>query len=120
MAQKYIEGDFVMCHNKIMVIKEPNSINNFDLYSLKEKKTYGFVEIYEIKPVVLTTYILRKNLWLPTDERFVTFTKGDITITIQAGIGMLRFREAEPIYLEYVHELQHFLFGIGANCEMEV
>lgn len=117
---EYIKGDVVMYDNKIMVIKEPNSINNFDLYSPKEKKTYGFVGIYEIKPVVLTAYILRKNLWLPTDECFVTFTKGDITITTQAGISMLRFRKAEPIYLEYVHELQHFLFGIGANREMEV
>lgn len=41
-------------------------------------------------------------------------------ITTQAGISMLRFREAEPIYLEYVHELQHFLFGLGIKNEMEV
>lgn len=30
MAQKYIEGDFVMYHNKIMVIKEPRGGSQFD------------------------------------------------------------------------------------------
>lgn len=120
MKQKYIVGYVVMYHNKIMVIKEPRDGSHFDLSCPKEGLVYCFVCVYEIKPVVLTTNILRKNRWLPRDECFITFTKGDITITTQAGISMLRFRGAEPIYLEYVHELQHFLFGLNINHEMEV
>lgn len=117
---EYIQGDVVMYDNKIMVIKEPRDGSHFDLSCPKEGLVYCCVGVEDIKPVVLSTNILRKNWWLPRDERFVTFTKGDITITTQAGISMLRFRKAEPIYLEYVHELQHFLFGIGAKHEMEV
>lgn len=120
MTQEYIKGDVVMYDNKIMVVKEPRDGSHFDLSCPKEGLVYCFVGVDDIKPVVLTTNILRKNRWLPTDERFVTFTKGDITITTQAGISMLRFRKAEPIYLEYVHELQHFLFGLNINYEMEV
>ena len=120
MAQKYIEGDIVEYDNKVMAIKEPRDGSHFDLYCPKEGLVYCFVCVDDIKPVVLTTNILRKNRWFPLDERFVTFIKGDIKITTQAGISMLRFREVEPIYLEYVHELQHFLFGLKINLEMEV
>ena len=120
MKQKYIVGDVVMYDNKIMVIKELIYGSHFDLSCPKEGLVYCFVGVEDIKPVVLTTNILRKNLWFPLDERFVTFIKGDLTITTQAGISMLRFREAKPIYLEYVHELQHFLFGLKINREMEV
>lgn len=119
MEQKFIIGDIVMYDNKIMVVKEHRDGCHFDLFCPKEGLVYCF-GVEDIKPVVLTTNILRKNRWLPLDERFVTFIKGDIKITTQAGISMLRFREAEPIYLEYVHELQHFLFGLGIKNEMEV
>ena len=117
MEQKFIIGDIVMYDNKVMVVKEPRDGNHFDLSCHKEGLVYCFVGVEDIKPVVLTTNILRKNRWLPLDERFVTFINGDIKITTQAGISMLRFR---PIYLEYVHELQHFLFGLKINHEMEV
>ncbi len=120
MTQEYIVNDIVMYDNKIMVVKEPRDGIHFDLSCPKEGLVYCFVSVEDIKPVVLTTNILRKNRWFPLDERFVTFIKGDIKITTQAGISMLRFREAEPIYLEYVHELQHFLFGLKINQEMEV
>ena len=120
MKQKYIVGDVVMYDNKIMVIKEPRDGSHFDLSCHKEGLVYCFVSVEDIKPVVLTTNILRKNRWFPIDERFFTFIKGDIKITTQAGISMLRFRYGEPIYLEYVHELQHFLFGLKINLEMEV
>lgn len=120
MEQKFIIGDIVEYDNKIMVVKEPRDGCHFDLSCPKEWLVYCFVGVEDIKPVVLTTNILRKNRWFPLDERFVTFIKEDIKITTQAGISMLRFREAEPIYLEYVHELQHFLFGLGLNSEMKV
>ena len=120
MKQKFIIGDIVEYDNKVMVVKEPRDGCHFDLSCPKEWLVYCFVGVEDIKPVVLTTNILRKNRWFPLDERFVTFIKGDIKITTQAGISMLRFREAEPIYLEYVHELQHFLFGLGIKNEMEV
>ena len=36
MEQKYIVGDVVMYHNKIMVVKEPRDGSHFDLSCPKE------------------------------------------------------------------------------------
>lgn len=55
MEQKYIVGDVVMYHNKIMVVKEPRDGNHFDLSCPKEGLVYCFVGVEDIKPVVLTT-----------------------------------------------------------------
>ena len=51
MAQKYIVGDIVMYHNKIMVVKEPRDGRHFDLSCPKEGLVYDLVDIEEIKPV---------------------------------------------------------------------
>ena len=99
MAQKYIVGDVVMYDNKIMVVKEPRDGCHFDLSCPKEWLVYCFVGVEDIKPVVLTTNILRKNRWFPLDERFVTFIKGDIKITTQAGISMLRLEKRNRFIL---------------------
>ena len=60
MAQKYIVGDVVMYHNKIMVVKEPRDGSHFDLSCPKEGLVYCLVDIDEIKPVNLTQEILEK------------------------------------------------------------
>lgn len=75
MTQEYIVNDIVMYDNKIMVVKEPRDGIHFDLSCPKEGLVYCFVSVEDIKPVVLTTNILRKNRWFPLDERFVTFIK---------------------------------------------
>lgn len=63
MKQKYIEGDVVMYHNKIMVVKEPRDGSHFDLSCHKEELVYYFVGVDEIKPISLTPEILEKNGW---------------------------------------------------------
>ena len=75
MTQEYIVNDIVMYDNKIMVVKEPRDGIHFDLSCPKEGLVYCFVSVEDIKPVVLTTNILRKNRWFPLDERVVTFIK---------------------------------------------
>lgn len=64
MAQKYIVGDVVMYHNKIMVVKEPRDGSHFDLSCPKEGLVYDLVDIEDIKPVRLTPEILEKNGWM--------------------------------------------------------
>ena len=63
MAQKYIVGDVVMYDNKIMVVKEPIDGSHFDLSCPKEGLVYYLVDIDEIKPILLTGEILKKNGW---------------------------------------------------------
>lgn len=140
MAQKYIEGDVVMYDNKIMVIKEPRGGSHFDLSCPKEGLVYCLVDIDEIKPVSLTPEILEKNGWKKevmsrgVKNSHWVYTKTDIEeygyfpIYIEKGIGkefdVYPFTDnnvcKQIAYIKYVHQLQHLLFGLGLNSEMEV
>ena len=137
MAQKYIEGDVVMYDNKIMVIKEPRDGSHFDLSCPKEGLVYCLVDIDEIKPVSLTPEILEKNGWKRNGGQYSFAFKpytGDMVEYIGFFIEMFKnvhemlkykyfqiFLENKNIYgCFYVHQLQHHLFGLGLNSEMEV
>ena len=137
MAQKYIEGDVVMYHNKIMVIKEPRDGSQFDLSCPKDGLVYCYVSIEDIKPVRLTEELLEKNGWKRNGGQY-SFTFKLYTGVKVEYIGffvemfenvhdMLKYKYFQ-IFLEnkniygcfYVHQLQHHLFGLGLNSEMEV
>ncbi len=128
MTQKYIEGDVVMYDNKIMVIKEPRDGSHFDLSCPQERLVYCFVSIMDIVPIPITPEILEKNGWEPTKEslghsfknkeypRFALWSinnKWSFTID---GVMVCNTLSC----LCYVHELQHLLFGLNINHEIEV
>lgn len=128
MAQKYIEGDVVMYGNKVMVVKEPRDGSHFDLSCPKVGLVYCLVDIDEIKPVSLTPEILEKNGWEPTKEslghsfknkkypRFALWSINDKWNFTIDGVMVCNTLSC----LCYVHELQHLLFGLNINHEMEV
>ena len=140
MEQKFIIGDIVMYDNKIMVVKEPIDGSHFDLSCTKEGLVYCLVDIDEIKPVSLTFDILQKNGWKQEvmsrgiKNSHWVYTKPDVEeygyfpIYIEKGIG--KEFDVYPFsynrvctqiaYIKYVHQLQHLLFGLGLNSEMEV
>ncbi len=137
MAQKYIEGDIVEYDNKVMVVKEPRDGSHFDLSCPKDGLVYCLVDIEEIKPVSLTPSILEKNGWKRNGGQYsFTFKPyvGDKVEYIGFFIEMFKnvhdmlkykyfqiFLENKNIYgCFYVHQLQHLLFGLGLNSEMEV
>lgn len=94
----------------------------------------------DVVPMLLTTEILEKNGWKKeamsrgVRDRHLVYTKPDIEeygyfpIYIEKGIGdefdVYPFTDnnvCKPIaYIKYVHQLQHLLFGLGLNSEMEV
>ena len=139
MEQKYIEGDVVMYGNQIMVIKEQRDGSHFDLLWHK-RVVYSNIDIEDIKPVPLTPEILEMNGWnqevmsrgVKNSHR--VYTKSDIEeygyfpIYIEKGIG--KEFDVYPFtgnnvciqiaYIKYVHQLQHLLFGLNINHEMEV
>ena len=131
MAQKYINGDVVMYDNKVMVIKEPRDGSHFDLSCPKEGLVYCFVGVDEIKPVELTPEILEKNGWCgathskqsddTTKILYKTFKRKGYP-TIKASQDLKITCELSPfiVKLESVSDLQHLLFGLGINHEMEV
>ena len=125
MKQKYIVGDVVMYDNKIMVIKEPRDGSHFDLSCPKEGLVYCFVVVEDIKPVVLTPEILEKNGWnnfcyglyrSPNEEGAVVGLSSQTGYVWKAYIGGRLLRSN----INSVSDLQHILFGLGLNSEMEV
>lgn len=140
MTQKYIEGDIVEYDNKIMVVKEPRDGSHFDLSCPKEGLVYCFVGVDEIRPVRITPEIIEKNGWVKevmsrgVKNSHLVYTKPDIEeygyfpIYIEKGIGdefdVYPFTDnnvcTQIAYIKYVHQLQHLLFGLGINHEMEV
>ena len=94
----------------------------------------------EVSPIPLTTEILEKNGWKKEvmsrgiRNRHWVYTKPDIEeygyfpIYIEKGIGdefdVYPFTDnnvcKQIAYIKYVHQLQHLLFALGLNSEMEV
>ena len=129
MKQKYIVGDVVMYDNKIMVIKEPRDGSHFDLSCPKEGLMYCFVGVEDIKPVVLTPEIIEKNRWrtqnrwyyyLDVAEGFISYIGIDFKHKSNKGHLYVEVDRNNMVEIQYCHELQHFLFGLGINYEMEV
>ena len=141
---EYIPGDLVkFATNTYTIVNfEENFLHNkicYALISTNSTKT-AFVADIDILPIPLTPEILEKNGWkkeamsrgIKTCN--LVYTKPDIEeygyfpIYIEKGIGD-EFDEypftdnnvCKPIaYIKYVHQLQHLLFGLGLNSEMEV
>lgn len=117
MKQEYIIGDVVMYDNKVMVIKEPRDGIHFDLSCLEEGLVYCFVGVDEIKPITLTISILERNGWVWSDEHEeLTFGTAPIAIYPESDYFLV---DGLRLKLRYVHQLQHLLFGLGINSEME-
>ena len=124
MKQKYIVGDVVKYNDKIMVIKEPRDGSHFDLFCPKEGLVYRLVDIDEIKPIPMTSEILEKNGWMLYRIFYRFISKECLKLRLlkfdnyswDACIGGNVIR----INMCSVSDLQHLLFGLGLNSEMEV
>lgn len=125
MEQKFIIGDIVEYNNKIMVIKEPRDGSHFDLSCPKEGLVHCFVDIDEIKPAPFTLDIIIKNGWMEnryTDMFYKAIGEGRyLNLRVEGQTWIVGLAHQDLLKnIKYVHELQHFLFGLGINNEMEV
>ena len=141
---EYIPGDLVkFATNTYTIVNfEENFLHNkicYALISTNSTKT-AFVADRDILPIPITPEILEKNGWVKkvmsrgVKNSHWVYTKPDIEeygyfpIYIEKGIGdefdVYPFTDnnvcKQIAYIKYVHELQHLLFGLGINHEMEV
>lgn len=141
---EYIPGDLVkFATNTYTIVNfEENFLHEkicYALISTNITKT-AFVADRDILPIPLTPEILEKNGWVKKvmsrgiKNSHLVYTKPDIEeygyfpIYIEKGIG--KEFDVYPFtynnvctqiaYIKYVHQLQHLLFGLGINHEMEV
>lgn len=144
MNIEYIPGDLVEFATNTYTIV--NFEENFLFYkvcyalvSTNSTKTV-LVADRDILPIPLTPEILEKNGWKKevmsrgVKNSHWVYTKPDIEeygyfpIYIEKGIGkefdVYPFTDnnvcKQIAYIKYVHQLQHLLFGLGLNSEMEV
>ena len=137
MKQKFINGDIIEYDNKVMVVKEPRDGSHFDLSCSKEGLVYCLIDIDEIRPVNITPAILEGNGWekgkdgsdFSLSEAFMggdeddedNYTCFQLYYQNKKDGWVIDMRgELLKFEVHYVHELQHLLFGLGINHEMEV
>lgn len=122
MEQEYIKGDIVMYDSKIHTIMDTLGVNNYELSCIEHP-----VHQLELSGVPLTPEILEKNGWkddgydwyrLPTKRAYLYITKDMTTLgEFLVCVGLDRHNLAS---INFVHQLQHLLFGLNINYEMEV
>ena len=122
MVQEYIVGDWVRFlseESKIIEVYDDGS------YFMDSSKITGCPKEEELSPIPLAPAILEKNGWKKENYGLVYYKKASETLTFRLickSYGWtLRCGNQNLIEkLEFVHELQHFLYGLKINSEMEV
>jgi len=131
MKQKYIVGDLVrisfISDDKIFEIIEGGTINPYIAKDMDGKE--AIAEEHSIIPIPITPEILEKNGWkvYHRGTRFIFIIDDNSYIIIEwrnnEVFKAFLFRGAKYarlIDLLYVHQLQHLLFGLGLDSDMEV
>lgn len=116
MEQEYIKGDIVIYDNRIHVIIDTLGLGNYELSCVKYP-----VNQAELSRVPLTVEILKKNGWEHEDD--VYFKEYSLRKLVVMDKNAYIINESYSLFLckvEYVHEFQHLLFGLGINHKMEV
>ena len=148
MDKLYIPGDLVMAKKSTLqlakdkIFKVISSLSGgfVEIVILNNSNTTYTISNNAVHPIPLTPEILEKNGWVKevmsrgVKNSHWVYTKPDIEeygyfpIYIEKGIGdefdVYPFTDnnvcKQIAYIKYVHELQHLLFGLGINHEMEV
>lgn len=148
MDIEYIPGDLVMvkepalqfAKDKIFKVISSLSGGFLKVVMLNDSSTTYSISNNAVRPIPLTPEILEKNGWVKevmsrgVKNSHWVYTKPDIEeygyfpIYIEKGIGkefdVYPFTNnnvcTQIAYIKYVHQLQHLLFGLGINHEMEV
>lgn len=129
---EYIPGDLVkFATNTYTIVNFGENFLQSKIYAListNSTKT-AFVEDRDILPIPLTPEILEKNGWrtqnrwyyyLDVAEGFISYIGIDFKHKSNKGHLYVEVDGNNMVEIQYCHELQHFLFGLGLNHEMEV
>lgn len=88
---------------------------------LNDSSTTYSISNNAIRPIPLTPEILKKNGWEKLYEKFFEKNVNNIRLTIELSENIyVAINRIFIMEIHYIHELQHLLFGLGINHEMEV
>lgn len=127
----YIPGDLVMvkesalqfAKDKIFKVISSLSGGFLNVVMLNDSSTTYSISNNAIRPIHLTPDILEKNGWKSINGKYVLKIKNANYVVLEFtedGIYTYINENIMLFTIKYIHELQHFLFGLGINHEMEV
>ena len=121
---RFLNGDIVYIHGIVRVI---SSCDGYYATYYDEDETLQEVNVNVIEGIPLTTAILEKNGWKKSkiNDCAYFYYKDGLFITYTSKDGKFWFDDFDYsssicVYLPYVHSLQHILFCLGLNSEMDV
>lgn len=138
MAQKefrkpprYMVGDIVYSHGFICIVCSIYPFNIDYSYDLKviDGQSLGKICQNDIMHVHIWEEFLKKNGWrtqnrwyyyLDVAEGFISYIGIDFKHKSNKGHLYVEVDGNNMVEIQYCHELQHFLFGLGINHKMEV
>lgn len=134
---EYIPGDLVMVKksalqfSKDKIFKVISSLSGgfVKVVMLNDSSTTYSISNNSVRPILLTPEILEKNGWrtqnrwyyyLYVAEGFISYIGIDFKHKSNKGHLYVEVDGNNMVEIQYCHELQHLLFGLGLNSEMEV
>lgn len=116
MENKYISGDLVMYNGKVYTIEKVLDNTCVELAGVIDG-----IFTYDIKPILFTSTILEKNGWEHIKEVYWK-DYPNLKLVINNGVASV-INEQCSLYLrqvDYVHQFQHLLFGLGLDSNIIV
>lgn len=122
---EYIQGDLVTnkYYTKVLIVFR--IVNNMVYTQNQDASSEAYISHKDdVVPIPLTPEILEKNGW----KKFKRPYSSDYRYK-RKGYPTLNIRSEKEVYFHWgdhdksittVHQLQHLLFGLGINSEMEV
>lgn len=118
MKQKYIIGDIVMYKNRIHTIIETLGLNNYELSYVRHP-----VNQEELSGFSITQEILEKNGWREDKGEYINDSYHISLVGNYKEYSAYKVVHDNVVWLtgiRSISDLQHLLFGLGLNSEMEV
>lgn len=131
MDIEYIPGDLVMvkesalrfAKDKIFKVISSLSGGFVKVVMLNDSNITYTISNNAIRPTPLTSEILEKNGWRSINGKYALKIKNANYVVLEFtedGIYTYINENTMLFTIKYIHELQHLLFGLGLNSEMEV
>lgn len=128
---EYIPGDLVMvkesalqfAKDKIFKVISSLSGGFLKVIMLNDSSTTYSISNNAIRPIPLTPEILEKNGWKSINGKYALKIKNTNYVVLEFtedGIYIYINENTMLFTIKYIHELQHLLFGLGINSEIEV
>lgn len=118
-AEELIIGDLVLYFGKVFSILKVDP--ETELSIIENARHFEQANINDLSPISITPEILEKNGWEHKDD--VYFKEYSLQKLVVMDKNAYIINESYSLFLckvEYVHEFQHLLFGLGINHKMEV